>query len=190
MYVLEGPKGTSEPLTCSFAAFNYAVDAADPFSSWITGVYQSVVEQAIQTWASVSGLVFQQVPDSANPSTSDDIRIGFATLKTASTGDIGETNYKNTGGNFDPDVIIRLEDPSQVPLISTSAGLTYQGYKSTFYQVVLHELGTRPRPRPFVRPQRRDVSGGNKPERQPRRFRHSRNSSLVRARTQCRRYHD
>jgi predicted Zn-dependent protease len=140
-YVLEGPEWDSGPITWSFAAFNYAVDAANPFSSWITGVYQSVVEQAIQAWASVSGLAFEQVPDSSDPSTADDIRIGFATFNPASSGDIGETNYSYTGGHFNQDVIVRLEDPSQDPLISTSAGLTYQGHQSTLYQVALHELG-------------------------------------------------
>jgi len=46
------------------------------------------------------------------------------------------------GGQFQPNTIIRLEDPSQDPLVKAADGqLTYSGTTSELYQVVLHEIG-------------------------------------------------
>lgn len=104
-------------------------------------------EQAIQKWASVSGLVFQQVPDTMAPSDAADIRIGFGTfgaVPLGSIGTIGQTNYSyyTLSQNFTPDIIVRVADPSEASWVPTSGGLAYSGPGgSTFYQVILHELG-------------------------------------------------
>ena len=141
-YAYEGPKWRPGTITWSFATSTYAADQARfGFSSTITGAYQATVMQAIQKWASVSGLVFQQVSDTSVPSSAADIRIGFAKLGTSTTDIIGETKV-TTAQYFTKDVTIELEDPSEYPLVSTKAGLTYGGPGgSTFYQVALHEFG-------------------------------------------------
>ncbi len=148
-YVFEGPKWRSGPITWSFADSTYSTDQTNyPFSSSITSAtYQATVEQAIQKWASVSGLVFQQVPDTAVPSDPADIRIGFGKFGVISPGKIGTIGYTNysfglASQNFNPDIVVRVEDPSETPLVPTSGGLAYGGIgAATFYQVILHELG-------------------------------------------------
>jgi predicted Zn-dependent protease len=138
-YVLEGVKWAKAPaITWSFALSNYGQDAANPFSSTIGIAYQSIVIQALQAWSAVSGLTFVQTSDASTTN----IRIGFGKLNTATTSTIGLTNYRSAGGSFSSDVIIRLEDPSQVALIANSSGgFTYAGYSSTLSQVVTHEIG-------------------------------------------------
>src|SRR5882672_5356361 len=137
-YTSTGEKWQSGPITWSFAAFNYAADAGrEVFSHSLSPLYQSVVQQAIQTWASVSALVFNQVADSNIV----DIRIGFANLNTPTTSTVGLTNWLSHGAFLSPDVLVGLEDPGQVPIISTNGVLSYQGYSAQFYQVVLHEIG-------------------------------------------------
>ena len=148
-YVFEGPKWRPGPITWSFADTTYATDQAkSPFSSPISSAaYQATVEQAIQKWATVSGLVFQRLPDTAIPSNAADIRIGFGkfgAVPLGSTGTVGQTNYSyyTLDQSFVSDIIIRVEDPSEALWIPTSGGLAYGGPGgSTFYQVILHELG-------------------------------------------------
>ncbi len=141
-YVFEGPKWPAGPITWSFAATTYAIDqAVEPFSAPISATIQATVLQAIQKWSSVSGLVLQQVPDSSNPANAADIRIGFGRFDTAATNVIGYTNYRY-GQYFQPDVIVRLEDPNELPLVSVNGSLVYGGTGgTTLYQVALHELG-------------------------------------------------
>jgi predicted Zn-dependent protease len=134
----EGPKWPSGQITWSFATFNFAADAANAFSSSMSADYQAVVERAIQKWASVSGLAFQQVVDSSTT----DIRIGFGILNTATSHVIGQANTKSSGSLFVPDAIVRLEDPSQLPVVADAQrGLVYQDRITTIYQDVLHEFG-------------------------------------------------
>lgn len=147
-YAFEGPTWRVGPITWSFADTTYPIDQfQSPFSSPITAAFQATVEQAVQKWASASGLVFQQVPDTAVPGNAADIRIGFGTfgkILPGITGTIGETDYSYNplGQSFEPDTIVRAEDPGEAPLVPTSGGLAYGGTgASTFYQVVLHELG-------------------------------------------------
>lgn len=142
-YTLEGIKWRSGPVTWSFSQFIYPADAASrPFSSFLTpGAYQNTVVQAVQKWASVSGIVFQQVPDSRDAAGAADIRIGFGDLKNSTDSRIGETWTKSVGGYFPPDIVIRLEDPNELPLDPVAGGLGYRGAGATLYQVILHELG-------------------------------------------------
>ncbi len=148
-YAFAGPDWPSGPITWSFATTTYSADQPQyVFSDAITGAYQATVVQAIQKWASASGLVFQQVPDSPTLAGAPDIRIGFADFSSASTHVIGSTewwytiNYGNYGIYFNPDVTVRLEDPGELALVPSAGGLAYGGTgRATFYQVALHELG-------------------------------------------------
>jgi predicted Zn-dependent protease len=138
-YALEGAMWSSTSVTFSFATANYSNDSYDPFSSSIGGDYQSSIQWALQQWASVTPLTFTQVADSQ----AADIRIGFGTLGTPSTGVIGQTNLRWTsGGTFVPDEVVRLEDPGQFALSPNgSGGYGYTGTPATLQQVALHEIG-------------------------------------------------
>ncbi len=143
-YAFLGPVWRPGPITWSFADFTYPADQAqssfsDPLS--LTPVAQTVMAQAIQEWASVSGLTFQQVADTPDPNAAADIRIGFGKFTVATTGEIGETDY-SLGSYFRPDTIVRMEDPTEAPLVSVGGTLVYGGAGgATFYQVALHEFG-------------------------------------------------
>ncbi len=138
-YVLEGAKWATDNVTWSFANSTLSADSADPFSSAITGAYQSAIQWALQQWASVSGLQFTQVADSS----SADIRIGFADLNTSSTGIIGQTSLQWDGSDdFVSDQVVRIEDPSQLGLTATSDGnFSYNGTQATLRQIAMHEIG-------------------------------------------------
>ncbi len=137
-YVLEGEKWTSFTISWSFATQTLARDTADPFSSSITdAATQAMVEKALARWQSVSGISFVQVADSA----SADIRFGWGVLGSGASGEIGDTTYYSSNGVMQSDVVIRFEDPSQMPLVPSAAGLIYSGTASTLYQVMLHEIG-------------------------------------------------
>ena len=142
-YSLEGSQWTSTSITWSFADYTLSPDVADPFSSAITGVYQSAVQWALQQWASVTPLQFNEVADSPNFGQAADIRIGFGSFDTASTEIIGETNLRLDGlGGLVPDELVRLEDPSQFPLVQQADGSeVYAGTSATLRQVALHEIG-------------------------------------------------
>ena len=144
-YSLEGPKWGTNTVTWSFAASTYSADSFDPFSDPISGAYQSTIKQAFAEWAAVSGLTFEEVPDSAAPSTSADIRVGFGAFDTLNTGTIGQTNFNYTTGSQSllvPDEVVRLEDPAQLALVSDSSGnYTYANTSSMLEQVALHEIG-------------------------------------------------
>ena len=142
-YALEGAKWSDTHITYSFATSTYGADASDPFSSAITGAYQGAVQWALQQWASVSSLTFSQVPDSTGIGGAADIRIGFGTFGTPSTGVIGETNLRWDGaGSLVPDEIVRLEDPAQLALNPDGSGVFhYAGTPATLQQVALHEIG-------------------------------------------------
>jgi len=142
-YAFEGPKWHAGPITWSFAATTYSVDQARfAFSNPISAEYQTTVVQAIQKWASASGLVFQQVSDAPTLDNAADIRIGFGMLNTATANNIGETKITRAQ-YFTSDVVVRLEDPGQYSLSSLNGNLTYGGVagSATLYQVTLHELG-------------------------------------------------
>lgn len=144
-YVLEGPKWPVQTVTYSFATTTYAADAATPFSNPVDAADQSIVRQAFASWAAASGLKFTEVADSADATQAANIRIGFGKLDTATTQTVGVTGYHyattSAGMTFRPDVVVRLEDPSQLALVSSNGVPTYQGLSTSFYQVALHEIG-------------------------------------------------
>jgi len=141
-YAFEGPTWHAGPITWSFADTTYSSDQAKaPFSAPLSASAQAVMVQAIQKWAGISGLVFQQVADTPFNFDAADIRIGFGTLGTPTTRIIGQTNY-SFKQYLNPDVIVRLEDPSEDPLVSVNNSLVYGGPGgTTLYQVALHEFG-------------------------------------------------
>ena len=142
-YAFLGPVWRPGPITWSFADFTYPADQAkssfsDPLS--LIPSAQAVVAQAIQEWANVSGLTFQQVADTPDPNAAADIRIGFGKFDAATTREIGETDYA-IGPYFRPDTIIRMEDPTEYPLAPIDGTLVYGAGVATFQQVALHEFG-------------------------------------------------
>jgi hypothetical protein len=143
-YAFLGPRWPAGPITWSFETSTYAADQAiapfsDPLS--LTDLAEATMQKVIQKWASASGLVFQQVLDSADQSSAADIRIGFGKFDTTATKMIGYTRYR-FGQFFNPDITVRLEDPTEYPLINIGGQLVYGGSGgATFYQVALHEFG-------------------------------------------------
>lgn len=132
-FALEGVRWTARTVTWSFAQTTYALDAGLPFSSAITSpVYQAVVRQAFAEWGRITGLNFVESADA--PTTG--IRVGFGALP---GNELGYTYFRQNGYALQPDVTVRLEDPSRRALNGPS--LTYNGYTTTLAQVVLHEIG-------------------------------------------------
>jgi hypothetical protein len=145
-YSTEGTKWASQPITWSFAQYNFPGDPQ--FSDVVGPQYQSAVEQAVQAWSAASGLDLVQMQDTPYASQQADIRIGFSDLNTQSTGEVGDTSYHYMDGQngspntFIPDTIVQLEDPTQDPLIAQPNGqFQYQGFTADLQQVVEHEFG-------------------------------------------------
>jgi predicted Zn-dependent protease len=141
-YAFEGPTWRPGPVTWSFASSTYTSDEARyPFSAPLSAAAQATMAQAIQKWAGVSGLMFQQVADTPSPVGAADIRIGFGTLGTPTTHQVGVTNFSYRQ-YFNPDVVVRLEDPGEDSLVPVNSSLVYGGLGgATLYQVALHEFG-------------------------------------------------
>ena len=143
-YTLEGPKWSNSNITWSFSN----TPVIEGITSWVSSIgsiYRDTVQQAMQRWDAVSGLTFTQINDGPGYAHPADIRIGFGKMKPSTTGVIAEANYsvnqKTSSPTFNPDVVIRLEDPADTPLVQGAGGFTYQGYGITLYQLVLHEVG-------------------------------------------------
>ena len=136
-YAFEPARRGSASISWSFETQNLAADASEPFSSTIGAAFQSTVVAAFARWASVSGLVFTQVADTAQAA----IRIGFGSF--ISTGELGETDFHYSGGIIANDTILRLLDPRIAPISLNPDGTTlaYQQFGVTLFQVLLHEIG-------------------------------------------------
>jgi predicted Zn-dependent protease len=112
--------------------------ADSPFNGYIESQYEPFVQQAFRAWAAASGLTFKQVSDSNQA----DIRLGWGDFNTSSTGIVGHTLCQAQSGEFLPGAIIRLENPSQVPLVAGAGNtLTYSGTNAMLHQIILHEIG-------------------------------------------------
>ena len=135
-YAFEGAKRASTTVTWSFGTQTLQGDAAFSFSNPISAQYQETVRAAFARWASASGLMFQEVPDAATV----DVRLGFGVFSNRST--VGETWYSYARGILAPDTVVRLLDPSSIPLVADAQGDWVYGLtRITLYQVVLHEIG-------------------------------------------------
>jgi predicted Zn-dependent protease len=137
--VYEHAVQANKVITWSLADTNEASQTSDRFSGYIdTPAEQAAVEQAFQAWSKASGLTFVEVPDSA----SSDIRLGFGDLNTATSNTIGLTSFSSTNGQMNPGVVVRMEDPSQAPLVTAANGQAmYADTGASFEQVALHEIG-------------------------------------------------
>lgn len=137
--VYEHAVQANKVITWSLADTNEASQSSDRFSGYIdTPAEQAAVEQAFQAWSKASGLTFVEVPDSA----SSDIRLGFGDLNTATSNTIGLTSFSSTNGQMNPGVVVRMEDPSQAPLVTAANGQAmYADTGASFEQVALHEIG-------------------------------------------------
>jgi len=112
--------------------------ASSPFSGYMGSQYETLVQRAFRTWATASGLTFQEVADSDQ----SDIRLGWGNFNTPSTGVVGYTAYEMERGQLLPNVIVRVEDPAQEPLVAgTFSARTYSGTDANLDQVILHEIG-------------------------------------------------
>ncbi|MBC7800344.1 MAG: DUF4214 domain-containing protein [Gemmatimonadaceae bacterium] len=142
-YTFTGAKWRPGVITWSFAGNNYAADLARPFSSYMSSpVVQRAVVQAVDKWSSVSGLTFQQIPDSRSIATSADIRIGFGNLNDLGANVVGVATSSSSGGIFRPDLIVRLEDPVIAPIDIVNGNPVYRNTGGlSIYQVALHEFG-------------------------------------------------
>ena len=134
-YAFEGPKRVSATISWSFENGTLPGDASVPFTAAIGLAYQNVIVAAFDRWASVSGLVFNQVADSAQSA----IRVGFGIF--AQTNELGETDYRSGGGVIANDTIIRLLDPTLFPLQSDGGTPYYAAFGLSLYQIVVHEIG-------------------------------------------------
>ena len=132
----EGAKWNSNVITWSLATSSGT--AGSPFSDYMGLQDNVLVAQAFQAWGAATGLTFEQVEDSGQ----SDIRIGWGSFNTSSSGVLGYTSYIEQAGQMQPGVIIRLEDPSETSLAEgTDNTLTYTGTQTSLYQVILHEIG-------------------------------------------------
>ncbi|WP_248801121.1 matrixin family metalloprotease, partial [Pseudomonas sp. MWU13-2105] len=135
--VLEGAKWDQQVITWSLA--DGAGTQAAPFSGYMGGSKESVVQTAFGAWANaMPGVTFEEVSDSSQ----SDIRIGFGDFDTANTGVVGYTSYQADEGQMESDVVVRVEDPTQDALTTGIDGQqTYAGTDATLSQVLQHEIG-------------------------------------------------
>jgi len=135
---LEGHRWPSDVVSYSFASSNF-VGQPLAFSSFITDPkYQAVVESAAAAWSAVSGVQFQLLPDSPTV----DVRVGFALLHPAQSGQIGSTFWSWSGPYYLPGTVVAVEDPAEIPLVPLPSGdFRYSGYLTGIQQAFEHELG-------------------------------------------------
>ena len=135
--VLTGSKWDSaQVVTWSMA--DSAGTSAAPFSDFMDSSSESTVQDAFAAWSKASGLTFKEVKDSAQ----SDVRIGWGDFDTTQSAVVGYTSSTANNGLFNPDTIVRLEDPNQDPLSTGADGQpTYGGTQATLYQTLLHEIG-------------------------------------------------
>ncbi len=96
------------------------------------------VKNAFAAWAKATGITFKEVADSA----SADIRVGFGDFDTAKSGVAGYTSFRDKNGAIQAGAVIRVEDPSQDPLVhGASGGLHYSKSGINLQQLLEHEIG-------------------------------------------------
>ncbi|WP_425127191.1 matrixin family metalloprotease [Burkholderia gladioli] len=108
------------------------------FSSDMSSQYDADVQAAFATWAAVSGITFEEVPNN----TPAEIRVGWDNFDTLTTGVVGYTSIQSQPGENPLAAMVRLEDPTRDALIDNADGdQTYTGTDATLSQVLLHEIG-------------------------------------------------
>jgi|GEM_PF-3688940 Predicted Zn-dependent protease len=135
-FQLEGAKWNDPVVSWSLA--NSAGTLNSPFSSYMNSNEEILVQQAFSSWSQVAGISFQEVSDTSQ----SDIRIGWGDFDTANTGLVGYTSFDTQAGQIQPDVIVRLEDPSETSLVNNGTSQeTYTGTDASVEQVLTHEIG-------------------------------------------------
>jgi predicted Zn-dependent protease len=130
--------GSLKTVTWSFATANYSSQGKELYSGTILDpTQQAVISQAVQQWATATGIKFVQVQDSQYA----DMRIGWGDLNTATSGVVGITSFTDSNSAYNPGVIVRLEDPTQQALTNSSGQLAYTNTSANLLQVALHEIG-------------------------------------------------
>lgn len=152
-YVLEGEKWQIQPVTWSFAQYNYSTtlsdgfvqnDTINGFSSFITQPqFQQEIRNAFQAWTDATGIQFKEIPDTLNlpadssrVSNAADIRLGFGFIGGDAIG-ITKSPNSSTVGYFLNDAIIQFEDPTGD---STGKNINYDNPDALTY-VATHEIG-------------------------------------------------
>lgn len=111
---------------------------AAPFSSYMGSRYTAEVEKAFAAWGAATGITFKEVADGATT----DIRLGFGDFDTATSGVAGYTSFRDKNGAIQAGAVVRVEDPSQDPLVhSASGGLKYSKSGISLQQLLEHEIG-------------------------------------------------
>ncbi len=143
-YALVGntwPAGTTT-ITYSFAT---GPVNGNPLTAEITNPAQrAVIADAFAAWTQLSGISFVEEPDGSVAN----IRIGYADNLTTA-GVLGLTTLSfGANGITDPtSAYIRLEDPSQIPLVEDTEGQLYyllsgsENQDATLEQLAIHEIG-------------------------------------------------
>jgi hypothetical protein len=135
-YSLEGQKWLGAGvITYSF----FAAGDGTAFSSGLDAAEQTLAQQALSAWASVSGISFQQV--AYNAQAPADLLFGFGPNLSADV--YIDPDTPDSSGGFDPGQTIDLADPSSDPLVTDSAGvLRYQLDGASFYQAAAAGIGS------------------------------------------------
>lgn len=130
------PQTGAKIVTWSLATL--AGPKAAPFSSYMGSHYATEVKKAFTAWAKATGITFKEVADGA----SADIRVGFGNFDTAKSGVAGYTSFRDKNGAIQAGAVIRVEDPSQDPLVhGASGGLHYSKSGINLQQLLEHEIG-------------------------------------------------
>ena len=136
---LEGPSWDKRALTWSLARIPDDPSVRYPFSGFVSGRYEADVARAFDRWESASGLRFARVDDSADPARVPDIRIGFGRLQGSV---VGDALVPYVGDALVPGARVRLQDPAPATYATGRNGnVVFAAYSTSFYQVVLHEVG-------------------------------------------------
>ena len=141
-----GQPGTPTNITVAMAATNYPEDQGlpPPFTHSLPQEFVPLLQAAEDTWELYANIKFINVPDAPSIGQSADIRVGMASLWEPTTRTIGTTlrNYNPINDKFLPDKLVRIEDPTGLPVTRLPNGdYRYNGSEATVFQDLLHELG-------------------------------------------------
>ncbi|MFC3125222.1 matrixin family metalloprotease [Pseudoroseomonas globiformis] len=145
-YALLGSSWADRVISWSFAAPGAGAGARPA----VTGAPSDaaglrMTQDALDQWASVSGLSFVQVPDDTG-AYAPDLRIGFADFTRGGAEPrsvtLGMAYNEWIGDDFVPGSLAAIQDPALRPLDSDPEGAAvYRGTWTTPAQTLLHEVG-------------------------------------------------
>lgn len=146
-----GKPGDPTNITVAVETTNYPEDQGypPPFTHPLPQEFLPLLRAAEDTWELYANVKFTNVPDAASKDQSADIRVGMADLGDLPTMNfvgptVGRTtsHYNKTSDTFQPDTLVRIEDPADTPVTRLSNGdYQYSGLEATVFQDLLVELG-------------------------------------------------